>query len=434
MSTPETYGNWSREDLIARLVLLENRTLPKIKPGSSKLWQPRSFPRRKIALKFCYSGWEYGGLAIQPEGTPLPTVEGELYNALGKARLIDPDAGLEGCAWQRCGRTDRGVSAAGQVVSLWIRSALLPYVRMLNRILPLTIRVLAWSPVAPDFSARFSCASRYYKYFFHPDALDVDAMQDACKRLLGTHDFRNLHKHDPAKQLTAFERTILRAEVVPVESSDGYPHQVDARTGMWVLNLEGTAFLYHQVRHIMAVLLLVGAGLEPPSVVSALMNTAPGAEPGCDTIHACKPPYQMADGLPLMLWDCVYPPGTVSWQLDEIAPGEPASSYSTQYEIMKSILRQAQVYAALDAHFLRAARIVGHVPPPSVPRSATTPEGLAPESIAVPFGGGVYRRIEAAKYVPLLQRPPLEHVEVVNERWRERKGLTGRVPVEADDE
>ena len=37
---------------------------------------------------------------------------------------------------------------------------------MLNRVLPFDIRVLAWAPVDADFSARFSCAGRVYKYFF----------------------------------------------------------------------------------------------------------------------------------------------------------------------------------------------------------------------------------------------------------------------------
>ncbi len=43
-----------------------------------------------------------------------------------------------------------------------------------------------------------------------------------------------------------------------------------------MLNLRGTAFLYHQVRNIMAILFLVGARLERPEVVEELMNTEKG--------------------------------------------------------------------------------------------------------------------------------------------------------------
>jgi len=49
----------------------------------------------------------------------LPTVESELFAALERACLVE---GRAGAGYQRCGRTDRGVSAAGQVVSLRLRS------------------------------------------------------------------------------------------------------------------------------------------------------------------------------------------------------------------------------------------------------------------------------------------------------------------------
>ena len=43
----------------------------------------------------------------------------------------------------------------------------LPYIQLLNRVLPEDIRVLAWCPNPPaDFSARFNCKERRYRYFF----------------------------------------------------------------------------------------------------------------------------------------------------------------------------------------------------------------------------------------------------------------------------
>jgi tRNA pseudouridine38/39 synthase len=75
---------------------------------------------RKVALKFCYSGSEYNGLAFQPEPTPFPTVEGVLFGVLAQTWLVDPKAEFEGCGWEHCERTDRGVNgAAGQV---WVRA------------------------------------------------------------------------------------------------------------------------------------------------------------------------------------------------------------------------------------------------------------------------------------------------------------------------
>lgn len=39
----------------------------------------------------------------------------------------------------------------------------LDYVAMLNRVLPVEIRVIAWAPVKPELSARFDCKLRTYR-------------------------------------------------------------------------------------------------------------------------------------------------------------------------------------------------------------------------------------------------------------------------------
>jgi tRNA pseudouridine38/39 synthase len=532
MTPPSTYENWSRADLISRLAeydrvhnaqpslraaaLAESgvapapntrgararaRSPPRMTP-SKALREPKAFdvsraPRRKIALRFAYAGWAYGGLAFQVAGTPLPTVEGVLFDALAHLKLIDPAAGPEGCGWERCGRTDKGVSGAGQVVSLWVRTALggpapaedcaedpadvaqpeersdpgqeakssdeplddglfgsmdldteleittrppppapteeLHYVSMLNKTLPPTIRALAWSPVAPDFSSRFACQSRHYKYFFSPAHLDVERMRKAAGYMLGEHDFRNLHRLDPAKQLTTFRRRILRADISPVDARIPW--------GTHVLDLEGTAFLYNQVRHIMAVLFLVGAGLEHPRVVRALLNTDPSTpKPALDDEDAPpplverKPEYQMADALPLMLWACNYAPGAVEWRTDG-AERDAGNAETGSAELVRGLAGAVErdgVHAALDAHFLASA-LQHHTPlqqrlplPPGAP--------LPTEMLDVPVGGGAYRH--GARYVPLLNRKRLESVEVVNARWRASKGTRrearGVAEVDAD--
>lgn len=296
-----------------------------------------SAPKRHIALLFSYEGWAHSGLAYQPKGvyTPLPTVEGCLLAALEKARLIEPIEEGEGfgCGFERCGRTDAGVSSSAQVVNLWVRSDLddpmqvngreidpesvegrrharsrsrsrsrspssseadsepgqptrakkrndveIPYVTLLNKHLPPSIRIHAWSPVSATFSSRYSCIWRHYKYFFstspssallatrfdfgaayqaldhgrypehatsdwrerlagidwHGLELDVDLMRDAVQRLVGEHDFRNFCKVDPPKQLPIHVRTVLSATIDPLEGEGD---------DMFVLNLRGGAFV-----------------------------------------------------------------------------------------------------------------------------------------------------------------------------------------------
>lgn len=60
----------------------------------------------------------------------------------------------------------------------------LPYVKILNRVLPRDIRVLDWAPVAEGFSARFDCQTRTYRYYFPRGLLDVAVMAAAAKRLV----------------------------------------------------------------------------------------------------------------------------------------------------------------------------------------------------------------------------------------------------------
>src|SRR6266480_350867 len=118
-------------------------------PKPPKSFDPSKYSTRLISLKFAYLGGSYNGFEHHPGNTtPLPTVEEELWKALVKCRLIFPPSlkenGLlegnlsekldayktsrvpvdwDGCEYSKCGRTDRGVSAFGQVIAVRVRSA-----------------------------------------------------------------------------------------------------------------------------------------------------------------------------------------------------------------------------------------------------------------------------------------------------------------------
>lgn len=81
-------------------------------PGNAylKLIDCFRFNKRHVALKICYLGWDYQGLAVQED--TIKTIETEVFNALLKTRLIES---RETSNYHRCGRTDKGVSAFGQV-------------------------------------------------------------------------------------------------------------------------------------------------------------------------------------------------------------------------------------------------------------------------------------------------------------------------------
>ncbi|PVG04144.1 tRNA pseudouridine synthase [Serendipita vermifera] len=439
------YESWTKEQLIERIANLEATVKPKQIPKPNNVAKKEGkaekqfnfylYPRRKIALKFCYHGWEYNGLAFQSEPTPLPTVEGMLFDALAKARLIDPDAGFEGCDWSRCGRTDSGVSSAGQVVAVRVRSTLRPlatveeadtavssgtlpepevqYLRVLNRILPDSIRILAWASVRENFSARFDCRYRHYKYFFNSlpppsPPLDIGLMQEAASRLVGTHDFRHFCKLDGSKQIERYDR---RVDSVAISRVQGTTEGDDSN--LFVFDLIGSAFLWHQVRHIMAILFLVGQRLEDVDIVDTLLNANP-ERPNPDTripLLPNRPLYDMADGLPLVLWECGFDKDAIIWRTDEPESAEvkkPTSSPSTVQllESMHSSHTSSVIRTALLHHFLEAAE-VHH-------------ESTSDRLVRVQRGGGHMQHIN--KYVPLLKRKRAPTPAEVNETWRKGRG------------
>ena len=256
--------------------------------------------------------------------------------------------------YSRCGRTDRGVSAFGQVIGLQMRRtpASLDIVHTLNRLLPQDIRVLSWAPVAKHFNARYDCLYRTYKYFFPREVrtrglnhtkdhkplylipfgegytvahssqnLNIEAMRQAAQQYVGDHDYRNFCKMDTVN-VANFRRVVLSVDisrssnVSPIGPSpyELYEYVIAMlrmmacpamRLSPLVLRLLislhrftvcGYAFLWHQVRCMVEVLFRVGRGEESPDIVSKLLDPT--------SFVRGKPVYALASELPLVLWEC----------------------------------------------------------------------------------------------------------------------------------
>jgi hypothetical protein len=71
---------------------------------------------KHFAFKFGYFGKNYDGLVFQKHTTN--TIEDKIINSMKKANLIE---NFENCNYSRCGRTDAGVSAVGNVFSVTLR-------------------------------------------------------------------------------------------------------------------------------------------------------------------------------------------------------------------------------------------------------------------------------------------------------------------------
>ncbi|EDV55563.1 tRNA pseudouridine(38/39) synthase [Drosophila erecta] len=273
--------------------------------SSSKVQKQRKFDwssahKRHVLLKITYFGWDYQGFACQEDSND--TIESNLFRALSRTCLIDSRANSN---YHRCGRTDKEVSAFCQVISIDLRSKHSPefqldptalsteidYCGLLNRVLPKNIQCVAWMPLrSPVYSARFDCVSRSYRYYFPKGDLDIGAMSQACDLLERHADFRNFCKMDVHNGVTNYMRNLQSARVVACDEN-----HTNSGYDMYYLEIQANAFLWHQIRCIMAVLLLVGQKKESPTVISELLDVES---------NPCKPQYSPAIGLPLNLFHC----------------------------------------------------------------------------------------------------------------------------------
>lgn len=314
------YSSWSRESLINKLNKIDSRSVNRVKTEVKKKYadntlESSKYPRAHIALRISYLGWKYNGFATQISlksdsdedpmkrineliSSGIVTVEDLLFKALMKTKLIESP---RTCNYSRCGRTDTGVSAMGQVIGLTIRSqtknddvdpenlqteVTLPILRMLNRCLPEDIRVTGWSPAVPSFDARYSCIGRKYKYFFNGSSLDIEKMQSACHLLEGSHDFSSFcRKVKNSPKDMCFTRNIKSCSITKIDDS------------YYCFDIFGSSFLYHQVRCTMEILFLIGKRVEKPEIITKMLSLK-------DSEHTLQ--YDIASEIPLILDQCLY--------------------------------------------------------------------------------------------------------------------------------
>ncbi|KAK9165018.1 hypothetical protein Scep_000209 [Stephania cephalantha] len=138
--------------------------------------KPR-FKKRKAAIFLAYCGVGYQGMQKNPGAK---TIEGDLEEALYHANAVsEADRGIpKRYDWARSARTDKGVSAVGQVVSGRFYVDPPGLVDRLNSILPNQIRVFGYKRVTNSFNAKKFCDRRRYVYLIPVFALDPNCHRD----------------------------------------------------------------------------------------------------------------------------------------------------------------------------------------------------------------------------------------------------------------
>ena len=213
----------------------------------------------RLILTLEYDGTPFRGWAAQPG---LPTVEAAL-----RAALVETFSSVENLAV--AGRTDTGVHALGQVVSVDIEGGPPPEraAGALNPRLPDEITVVGATPAPDGFHARHSARSRSYRYrlftrstpspfetrrsWWLPRPLDEDALAAAASELTGEHDFRAFTPTQTQHEV--FVRVVEQAEWT-------------RRGGHLDFEITADSYLRHMVRS------LVGTMVEAPGSIPELLD------------------------------------------------------------------------------------------------------------------------------------------------------------------
>lgn len=177
------------------------------------------------------------------------------------------------------GRTDTGVHALGQVVHLDIDDSereldLWRLVWALNGIMKSDISVRAAQVVPEEFHARYHATRREYVYrflnrpqrsallkdnhYFIPRPLALDAMQEAARALLGTHDFISFRSSNSDKSSTICH--VERAELL---------NKGEGQLEFWIA---ADHFVYNMVRIIAGTLIEVGLGKSAPESLAVALQ------------------------------------------------------------------------------------------------------------------------------------------------------------------
>lgn len=235
-----------------------------------------SAPARTVCLVVAYDGSGFSGWQRLGGGarTVQKTLEDALSGLLGERVLATGS-----------GRTDAGVHAEGQAVSVMLASAraLADIVNRLDAALPPDLAVVSAREARPNFHARYRALGKTYVYRLHdgpardPFAarwsfhaggrLDEAAMARALAALPGARDFSALS--NAKEDARGFVRELFEA-------------RAERQGDIVELSFRGDGFLYNQARIMAACALEAGRARLSPERLSAIVESrdrasAPGA-------------------------------------------------------------------------------------------------------------------------------------------------------------
>lgn len=245
---------------------------------------------QKLKCTVSYDGTNYSGFQIQQNANTIQAEIEKVLQRIHKNKYIQIHAS---------GRTDKGVHAMAQVFHFETEIAMGMYNwrQALNTLLPKDIFIEDIEVVASDFHARLHALQKEYRYYVlntkernvfkrnrtHHEfgELNIEAMQEACKLFVGTHDFTSFSSAKSTVKGTKV-RTLYEVSCKKIGDEIEFI-------------LRGDGFLYNMVRIIVGVLIDVGLGKRTVTEVEIMF-----ARKDREAVGVTLPPQG------LFLWEVIY--------------------------------------------------------------------------------------------------------------------------------
>ena len=220
---------------------------------------------KKYLLLIEYEGTAYHGWQVQINAITIQEVVEKCLSRILNTRTTVLSSG----------RTDAGVHSEGLPAHFVTESKMsMGEIQLaLNSLLPHDISIREVREVPMSFNARGSAKSKLYRYtilnrdypsalnfrrsWFIPHELDIRAMQNAAKYLLGEHDFTSFRAGNCNAKSPV--RTMKRVEIIQ-------------RDDYLLFEFEGKGFLKHMVRNFVGTLIYVGKKKLPAEQVKTILE------------------------------------------------------------------------------------------------------------------------------------------------------------------
>ncbi|XP_027206296.1 pseudouridine synthase 1 [Dermatophagoides pteronyssinus] len=251
---------------------------------------------KKWVVCLGYSGRGYYGMQAQRRDNKVidefPTIESELFKAFLQTELINENEYHNPSLmyFQRAARTDKGVSALKQIISMNSNADLESYIPRINEKLPKQIRIFGAKRTTKYFDSKTFCDCRTYSYLMPSFTIDknanesyrvsqemIEKFNSILNKYVGTHNFHNFTSQkkplDPSakRYIISFDCSqpflLKNSNYNDDNENDGDQKNDVKQMEFIVVRVKGQSFMLHQIRKMIGLAVAIMRGFVDQNII-----------------------------------------------------------------------------------------------------------------------------------------------------------------------